>query len=72
MAQGVAWAARELGVPATIVVPEHAPQTKLDAIARLGGEVVKVPVRALVAGDRRVALRRGRRGSSSTRSRTKA
>ena len=43
MAQGVAWAARELGVPATIVVPEHAPQTKLDAIGRLGGTVVKVP-----------------------------
>jgi threonine dehydratase len=43
MAQGVAWAARELGVPATIVAPEHAPQTKLDAIARLGGRVVKVP-----------------------------
>jgi threonine dehydratase len=43
MAQGVAWAARELRVPATIVVPEHAPQTKLDAIARLGGTVVKVP-----------------------------
>ena len=43
MAQGVAWAARELGVPATIVVPEHAPQTKLEAIARLGGTVVKVP-----------------------------
>ncbi len=43
MAQGVAWAARELAIPATIVVPEHAPQTKLDAIARLGGTVVKVP-----------------------------
>ncbi len=43
MAQGVAWAARELGVPATIVAPEHAPQTKLDAIERLGGTVVKVP-----------------------------
>ncbi len=43
MAQGVAWAARELGVPATIVVPEQAPQTKLDAIERLGGRVVKVP-----------------------------
>jgi threonine dehydratase len=43
MAQGVAWAARELGVPATIVVPEHAPQTKLDAIERLGGRVVKAP-----------------------------
>lgn len=43
MAQGVAWIAREMGVPATIVVPEHAPQTKLDAIARLGGTVIKVP-----------------------------
>jgi len=43
MAQGVAWAARELGVPATIVVPEHAPQAKLAAIRRLGGQVRKVP-----------------------------
>ena len=43
MAQGVAWAARELGVPATIAVPEHAPQAKLDAIARLGGRVLKLP-----------------------------
>ncbi len=43
MAQGVAWAARELGLPATIVVPEHAPEAKLAAIARLGGRVVKVP-----------------------------
>ena len=43
MAQGVAWAARELGVPATIVAPEQAPRAKLDAIERLGGRVVKVP-----------------------------
>jgi threonine dehydratase len=43
MAQGVAWAAREAGVPATIVVPDHAPQTKLDAIERLGGRILKVP-----------------------------
>ena len=43
MAQGVAWIAREEGVPATIIVPDHAPQTKLDAIVRLGGSVVKVP-----------------------------
>ena len=43
MAQGVAWAARELGVPATIVAPEQAPRAKLDAIERLGGTVVKVP-----------------------------
>jgi threonine dehydratase len=46
MAQGVAWVARELGLHATIAVPEHAPQTKLDAIARLGGRVVKVPYEA--------------------------
>jgi threonine dehydratase len=43
MAQGVAWAARERGVAATIVVPEHAPRTKLDAIERLGAKTVKVP-----------------------------
>jgi threonine dehydratase len=43
MAQGVAYAARMRGVPATIVVPEHAPQTKLDAIARYGGRVIRVP-----------------------------
>ena len=43
MAQGVAWVAREQGVPATIIAPDHAPQTKLDAIERLGGTVIKVP-----------------------------
>jgi threonine dehydratase len=43
MAQGVAWAARALGVSATIVVPEHAPEAKLAAIERLGGRVLKLP-----------------------------
>jgi threonine dehydratase len=43
MAQGVAYAARLRGVPATIVVPEHAPQTKIDSIERYGGRVVRVP-----------------------------
>ncbi len=43
MAQGVGWAARELGIPCTVIVPDHAPQTKLDAIERLGGTYVKVP-----------------------------
>jgi len=42
MAQGVAWRARELGIPCTVVAPETAPETKLDAIARLGGRVIKV------------------------------
>jgi threonine dehydratase len=43
MAQGIAWTARELGVPATIVVPDHAPEAKVAAIERLGGRVLKVP-----------------------------
>ena len=43
MAQGIAWVARELGLPATIAVPEHAPQAKLAAIERLGGRVLKLP-----------------------------
>ncbi len=43
MAQGIAWAARAIGVPATIVVPEQAPQAKLSAIERLGGHVRKLP-----------------------------
>ncbi len=42
MAQGVAWMAREAGVEAAIVVPDHAPQAKLDAIARLGGRSIPV------------------------------
>ena len=43
MAQGVAWAAREAGVRARIVAPENAPRAKLDAVERLGGEVIPVP-----------------------------
>ncbi len=43
MAQGVCWVARELGVPATVIAPDHAPRAKLDAIERLGGRTVLVP-----------------------------
>lgn len=39
-AQGVAWAARELGIAATIVMPRNAPQVKLEATRALGAEVV--------------------------------
>jgi threonine dehydratase len=42
MAQGVAWRAREMGIPCTVVAPETAPTTKLQAIERLGGRVIKV------------------------------
>ena len=43
MGQGVAYVARELGVEAAVVVPDHAPATKLRAMERLGAKVVKVP-----------------------------
>src|SRR5262249_33620469 len=36
MAQGVAWRARELGIPCTVVAPETAPAVKLRAVERLG------------------------------------
>ena len=39
-AQGVALAARHLGVRALIVMPETAPRIKVDAVERLGAEVV--------------------------------
>ncbi|HKC12750.1 MAG TPA: pyridoxal-phosphate dependent enzyme, partial [Vicinamibacteria bacterium] len=43
MAQGVAFCARRLGIPCTVVAPETAPATKGAAIERLGGRVLKVP-----------------------------
>lgn len=43
MAQGVAFCARRLGIPATIVAPETAPATKILAVERMGGRVIKVP-----------------------------
>jgi threonine dehydratase len=43
MAQGVAWNARNMNLPCTVIVPDHAPQTKLDAITRLGAKFIKIP-----------------------------
>ena len=40
-AQGVALAAKKAGVPCKVLVMDTAPATKLDAIRRLGAEVVK-------------------------------
>ncbi|WP_404333352.1 threonine/serine dehydratase [Sphingomonas sp. MMS12-HWE2-04] len=40
-AQGVAWAARRLGIPAVIVMPADAPRVKLEATMAMGAEVVK-------------------------------
>ncbi|WP_397574596.1 threonine/serine dehydratase [Sphingorhabdus sp.] len=39
-AQGVAWAAKKLGISATIVMPSNAPRMKLEATRALGAQVV--------------------------------
>ena len=41
-AQGVAYAARAMGVKAIIVMPRNAPKIKADSTAALGAEIVKV------------------------------
>jgi threonine dehydratase len=43
MAQGVAFCAKRAGVPATIVAPDTAPETKIRAVERMGGHVILVP-----------------------------
>ena len=43
-AQALAWCGRHFGVPARSVMPEGAPAAKIDAVRRLGGEPVLVPV----------------------------
>jgi threonine dehydratase len=43
MAQGAAYNARRLGIPCTVIAPDYAPQTKVEAVERLGGRVIKVP-----------------------------
>jgi threonine dehydratase len=43
MAQGVAFCARRLGIPATVVSPDTAPATKIRAVERLGGRVILAP-----------------------------
>jgi threonine dehydratase len=41
--QGLSLAARQLGVPVTLVVPDGAAQTKLDALIELGAKVIRLP-----------------------------
>ena len=42
-AQALAWCGRFFGVPARSLMPDTAPETKIDAVRRLGGEPVLVP-----------------------------
>lgn len=43
MAQGVAYCAKRLGIPATVIAPDTAPETKLRAVERLGARIIKAP-----------------------------
>src|SRR5919199_1799982 len=58
---GVAYAARELGVPATIYVPSTAPKVKRDGIARLGAtlDVTQPHYDAAMVAAKAFAARRG-------------
>ncbi len=40
-AQAVAWAAQQEGIPATVIMPAHAVQAKVDATRGYGGEVIQ-------------------------------
>ncbi len=48
MAQALAWAARRFGLPARSVMPDTAPQIKIDAVRRYGGTPVLVPMEEVV------------------------
>src|SRR6266576_4929857 len=41
--QGVAYAARQAGVPCTVVVIETAPESKIDRMRALGAKLIRVP-----------------------------
>ncbi len=41
--QGLAFAARQIGVPITVVVPEGSAATKAQALSELGAKVIRVP-----------------------------
>src|SRR3989442_888157 len=42
MAQALAWHAKRLGIPCTVIVPDTAPATKLAAIRRFGATIVQL------------------------------
>src|SRR2546427_3962988 len=42
MAQALAWQAKQNGIPCSTIVPDNAPETKLQAIKRYGAKVVQV------------------------------
>lgn len=43
MAQALAWQARRNGIACTVIVPDNAPATKLEAIKRYGARIIQEP-----------------------------
>jgi threonine dehydratase len=41
MAQALAWQARQNKIPCTVIVPDNAPETKLEAIRRFGARIIQ-------------------------------
>jgi threonine dehydratase len=41
MAQALAWQARQNKIPCTVIVPDNAPETKLEAIGRFGARIIQ-------------------------------
>lgn len=41
MAQALAWQARQNKIPCTVIVPDNAPETKLEAIKRFGAKIIQ-------------------------------
>ncbi len=50
--QGVAYAARQAGVPCSVVVIETAPKAKIERMRALGAKLIPVPYRGRVEGAR--------------------
>jgi threonine dehydratase len=57
--RALAYAAREFGVPAVVVMPEVAPTVKIEAVRALGAEVVLIPPAERLAATERIAAERG-------------
>ncbi len=43
MAQALAWRAKQDAIPCSVIVPDNAPETKLQAIKRCGAKIIPVP-----------------------------
>ncbi|ROT33875.1 threonine/serine dehydratase [Micromonospora sp. HM5-17] len=58
--QALAYAARVHGVPCTVVIPEGAPEIKIERVRALGAEVRMVPPAERLAAAERIAAEQGR------------